>query len=448
MKDIQGTAAGDEIKYEPRSPEEIAAIEQQVHAPVRGQYVAQPAPGWNVEGLWHNFGAGGRTGYSSHAMALHWMLGELGITTQLVPHRHATIDIETFPSDRYDRLFGWLSAHVGMPKALIVSYPPDIAAEMEDVAPRLIPYSAFEATRVSPFVADLCKGSVFSVIWVVSEFTKSALVASGVSPERIRVVRPVLWGGPWPALTQKRASGPEVSFGTFGTWQKRKGMHDLVRAYWGEFKRDENVVLNIRTSPFGAGTKTLKDFEEKVGKELAEIAKEFGDDDFPASKRQARIVLHTGTSLTDAEVLEWIDSLDVFVNPSYGEGLGIPQVWAKSLGLPMVSTGFGAVGDLLREFPSSVDRVVPHRLEPVGPEVVSHNVAFDAVLSEWGRYDPRDFGKAMREAFGRAAGRHRIGVLPAGQAAAVREAFSWNACRGPLVAALGDAIPEWAGRWP
>lgn len=435
--------------------EDLSALERETGAAaglqaLRGHYVAQPAPGWDVHGLWHTFGATSRSGYATHALALHWMLEkELRIPIQLIPHRAQSIDVDRLPKDRFELLFEWTKNAVGHPEMLFASFPVDLAAEMDGTYPgdethgRVVPYTAFEATRISDYTKALSCGPIFPEIWTVSEFARRSFVDSGVPAEKVRTVRPMLWGGPWEVPKVRRRSSDNFVFGMLGSWQKRKGMHDLIRAYWSSFKRSDRVILSIRTSPFGAdGALTLREFVEKIiKKELAPIAREFGDDDYPNGGRLAKISLDAGTGLTDAQVIEWIDGLDGFANPSYGEGLGIPHVWAKCFGIPMASTAFGAVGEMLQEFGGDGDEMVPHRLARVDQEMARHNIMFDVTRSEWGVYDYLDLGAAMRRIYER--GR----IRSAAQQETYRKAFGVETVEGLRTALRGVLPAEWADKW-
>jgi glycosyltransferase involved in cell wall biosynthesis len=383
-------------------------------------YVAAPAPGHDVHGLWHCFGAGSRSGYATHAVGLHWVLhNELGVATQLVPHRHHDIDIDEFPADRSDMLFEWHREGVGHPHALFCSYPPEVAWEMRNTGPPLVPYIAFEGDRVSDFTRQSCEAvlddgpKAFRDIWVVHPFVKEALVAGGVDKGRIHVAFPMLFGGPWegmgvpwgPAMSWP---APDISpddpfvFGAMGTWHERKGFPDLLRAYFSAFKREDPVQLVIRTSTFGA-KRTIREFKEYLTGEIADIASEFGDHGFPGSKKQPKLRLVLGTAATDAEVLDWLGSLDCFVGPSYGEGLGIPHIWAKGQGVPMIATGFGAVGELLSSIQmagGADDEIVPYQLTPVHPEMPKLALMFDRE-TQWGGYEWQNFATAMQVQFER-----------------------------------------------
>lgn len=374
-------------------------------------YVAQPAPGHDTNGVWHCFGAGHRSGYATHAIALHWVLDKaLGLPTQLIPNRVMDIDIEEFPEDRSEMLLEWTKNAVGRPHLVFSSFPPDSSALLDQIGPPLIPYIAYEGTTVSKFTVDLINGDAFRAVWVVHPFVAQALLNSGVDQKKIHVVPPMLFGGPWEGMhrspelraesewAHKGVAEQPFTFGVMGTWHERKGFHDLVRAYWSEFSRDEPVLLDIRTSAFGKKM-TIKEFSEIITSELANIAKELGDADFPRSQKQARIRLTLGTDATDREVIEWLGGLDCYVSPSYGEGLGIPHIWAKGQGVPMISTGFGAVGELLSLAEAAGgmdDTVIPYELKPVDPEMLKVSLMFDRE-TQWGGYQIGALASAMRD---------------------------------------------------
>ena len=127
MSDTKDIGPATEANFPDRTADEIAIIERQFKgAGYSGlPYIAPPAPGADTKGLWHYFPAHTRSGYSTHAIALHRMLlDELKIPTALVPHRLAALDIEQFPDDRAEMLTKWMADAVGLPEAMIVSLPP------------------------------------------------------------------------------------------------------------------------------------------------------------------------------------------------------------------------------------------------------------------------------------------------------------------------------------
>lgn len=394
-------------------------------------YVAKPAPGFDTKGIWHSFGTHHRTGYAAHAIALHWMMADhLGIPSELVPHRDMAIDIDRFPKDREEMLMRWhRKTPVGFPELLVVSLPPD--ERMFQTAPRLVHYVAFEADKVSRFTAAQCNSAQISAIWCVSDFTAKSYVAGGVKPDKVAVIRPPICDGPWrKSFEHEQSSKPEnFEFGVVGTWHTRKGFPDLIRAYFRAFRRDEPVVLKLRTSAFGAES-TIKRFLDSTVAEIAKIAKEFGDDDFPKSRRMPRIKLEAGTSLTDDELIRWLGNLSCYVNPSYGEGLGIPPIWAMAQGVPVVSSTYGAVADYVREVGLGKSVVFEHQSAPVPSDMYGVSPIFEKGAT-WGGYRNEDLAGAMRIAFDQGH------IRDVDTALHTLDAFSLKSCAPAFHVALG-----------
>jgi glycosyltransferase involved in cell wall biosynthesis len=439
----------DTDEYIDRTADEVALLERQFkgggytgHA-----YVAPPAPGHDTKGLWHYFPAHARGGYSAHAIALHRLLIDaLKIPTSLIPTRTAGLDIDTFPKDRAEMQIKWMADAVGKAEAMIVSLPPDVG--MYDMARALVNYVAGpECTSASKHAVDMVNSEHLTALWCVSPFTARAYLNGGANPDKVFVVRPAICDGVWrdmftpiDALSQEPDPEKPYVFGTLGTWHERKGFHDLIRAYFSAFKREQPVELHIRTSSMDSSL-TIKKFEEKVIAEIAKIAEEFGDTDFPTSKRQPKIKLLTGTGLTEQEVITWLGSLDCYVNPSYGEGLGIPQMWAMAQGVPMITSDFGAVGEFCVE--RSHPRVTPFMARPVPvPASMRGHAAIWGEGSLWGGYDVADLTAWM--VVQSKWPRRRLPDL----ATAVREHFSYASCRTSVERALAHICrPEILKEW-
>jgi len=242
----------------------------------------------------------------------------------------------------------------------------------------------------------------FDQIWVVSDFVKRSFMNGGMKEEKLSVVPPLLCGGPWPIPNVLDVSSRSITqedpfvFGFIGTWHERKGMHDLIRAYFSTFKRNEPVRLEIRTSQLNEHS-TITLSEEKIKAEIVKIAQtEFGEPNYPLATQLPKISVNIGTELSDVKLIEWCGSLDAFANSSFGEGCGMPQHWAKAQGVPLVSTEYGAVGDLVKA--TSGNFVVPHQLEQISLDMLKYNRLFDP-MQKWGKYKHVDFGAAMRKAF-------------------------------------------------
>lgn len=440
-----------------RSDDEIKALGEQFQAQgyAGRTYTAPPAKGSDTKGLWHSFSAHGRSGYSAHAVALHCMLlDHFKIPTSLIPHRHQAIDIDQFPEDRNEMLMKWLVDAVGISEALIVSAPPELI--MYDMSRALVNYVAGpECTSVSPYAANLVSrddadAECMTALWCVSPFTARAYLTGGASPKKVFVVRPPICDGIWRDMflpldqiqPRTRSADKPFVFGTLGTWQERKGFFDLIRAYFKSFGRDQNVELHIRTSSLEDHV-TIKTFEAKVIADIAKIAKEeFGDDNYPASRVQPRIKLLTGTGLSEKEVVKWLGTLDCYVNPSYGEGLGIPQMWAFAQGVPVLTSDFGAVGEFALLLGEERCSTFKSTLTRVPPTMRAHSPIWGG-QSQWGQYDPSFLGEEMYEVFARGSFLHSADV-----AAFTRGHFSYAQCaEGARTALEAVCRPEIMAEW-
>lgn len=439
-------------EYQNRTDQEIQELVAQIYGSFRGAHVAQAAPGFDVRGIWPCFSTKDRSGYATHAVAMSRMIDALKIPQQVIPHRYVDIDFGLFPEDRKDEYTKWVMGPVGIGELAIVSFPPAEASEMSEFGKLTVPYTVHEATSISRRAVDNCK--VFADVWTVSEAATRAFAAGGV---KARTIRPALATWNTPERTIDHAT--PFTFGVVGTWHARKGMLDLVRAYCGEFTRDENVRLIIRTSALGS-RKTVTEFLAEVVAEVV-AARE--------GLNQPKIEIITGTDCSDRELIEGVDplawevlfaerqaklladptlvldplppkrdddwlglaNLDAYVNPSYGEGLGIPHIWSLCAGVPLVTSDYGAVGDLAREFPAAC-HVFPSKLVNVDPQMPRFNSLYDG-SQKWGGYEVRDLGAAMRECFNRGKRLH---------GERVREAFSMQACLPALKEALASVFEK------
>lgn len=412
------------IEYEERPEEELNELRKAAQQGVfQGyQYVAEPAPGYDVHGIWVCFSTKHRSGYATHGYGLAWILSNiLKWPIQLIPHRTLDITYDFFPSDRKIDYEKFTKGPVGIGDLTISSFAPLESSFMYGLSDKLVTYSAHEGSSISPGMAELCNNpDRFTQVWVVSDFVRRSFVTGGVRDERIRVLPPLLCGGPWPIPDIPDVNSRPVThddpftFGFCGTWHERKGFHDLIRAYFHTFTRNEPVRLSIRTSHINEHS-TIALAESSIKEEIVKIAQtEFGQDNYPKVTTLPKLTVHIGTDLTDGDLIRWCGSVDGFANCSYGEGLGMPQHWAKAQGVPIVSTGYGAVGDLVQELQqirsgSRGDALVPHQLEPISLDMLKYNRLYDRT-QKWGKYDPKEFGKGMRQLFKQDRWRDDVGA--------------------------------------
>lgn len=434
------------------------------------QYVAEPVPGFDQPGIWTCHFATTKSGYAHVGHGLSWAIAEtLGLPMELIPHRSLRgLVIDDVPADRRDDVIRWRKGAVGIGRVLIVTLPPKPAAMMNDpVVPdlpggvavpveqrgdeqrtKVVCYTTHECDRVSPHAAEICNPGPdrggFSKIWVKSPFAYRSFVEGGVRSDRLRLVIPPLIGGPWqlrevPADGQPRPpylkDGVPFTFGMIGTWIERKGFADLLRAYYRAFGSEDHVLLDLRTSALEE-YETVEAMETACREQAAAVREELGI----RGAHKARVRITVGTAETDQGIIDWLTNLDCFANSSYGEGLGVPQIYALAAGVPMITSGFGAVGDLVADLIAGgavEHQLLDFDLEPISKDMRRISRMYDPT-QRWGRYRVEDFSAAMWRAYDAAVRRGAVHRREEVGAAIVRDRYSFERC----APAIGEALSE------
>lgn len=208
----------------------------------------------------------------------------------------------------------------------------------------------FETEQIRPEWADRC--NQFDEVWVPSSQNAAAFIASGVLPEKVKVVpggvntdrfRP---GAPPLPLARRRG----FAFLSVFAWGWRKGWDRLIQAYCEEFSPDEPVTLYLKVDPLGAkpevGSELCYFITQVLGRPLADVPD---------------IVL-VDLPLSDGEMPRLYAAVDALVLPSRGEGYGRPFLEAMACGLPVIGTQWGGQSDFLTTdaaYPVPIAGMVP-----------------------------------------------------------------------------------------
>jgi len=167
-------------------------------------------------------------------------------------------------------------------------------------------------------------------VWVPSAWAVETFAAGGVQREKLVVIpEPVDTGFFNPELYEplelKWQSPGHYRFISIFKWEARKGWDVLLRAFFEEFKRLDDVSLHILTHGYHATkseTSAVQEFIEENG---------FDQTGLP---RLELITQHIPTM----HLPRLYKAADAFVLPSRGEGWGRPHVEAMAMGLPIIST--------------------------------------------------------------------------------------------------------------
>lgn len=114
-------------------------------------------------------------------------------------------------------------------------------------------------------------------------------------------------------------------------WDPRKNLPNLIRAFKMEFKNNEDVCLVIKTINMG--------LVEDIQKEVEKI--KYDEDSAQVYIKEA--------GLNKEELGSLYTAGDCFVLPTHGEAWGLPLFEALACGIPVITTGWGAPDELLRD---------------------------------------------------------------------------------------------------
>ncbi|MEW8979382.1 MAG: glycosyltransferase [Symbiobacterium sp.] len=281
-------------------------------------------------------------------------------------------------------------------------------------AARAVLRTMYETERIRPEWAAQC--NLFDEVWLPSHQNVEAFVASGVRPEKVRLVP----GGVDVRLFSPGASPLPLArhrgfaFLSVFAWQWRKGWDHLLRAYCEEFAAGEPVTLYLKVDPLDrrpeVAGEILHYIRHVLGRELADVP-EIVLLDFP---------------LTDGEMARLYAAVDAFVLPTRGEGYGRPFLEAMACGLPVIGTAWGGQADFLLE---GVAYPVPVAGMVTAPDGDLHT--FRGL--RWAEPDGEALRRVMRHVF-----THREEARAVGAAARRLVEAEWDAER--IAAGLADRL--------
>lgn len=125
-----------------------------------------------------------------------------------------------------------------------------------------------------------------------------------------------------------RCSNKFFKIGLIGSFNNHyKGITEAINAI--SFLKNRQVSVELRI----LGSGTLKSYYQS-------LAKDKGVND---------LVFFDGIRKGGEEVSEWLESLDLYIQPSYTEGLPRALIEAMSVGLPAVASNVGGISELLSE---------------------------------------------------------------------------------------------------
>ena len=179
----------------------------------------------------------------------------------------------------------------------------------------------------------------------------------------------------------------EFLFYNICQFSNRKGVDKLLISYFTEFKKEDNVILLLKTY---ISSTNRKNETEKVRGFVDSIKKGLKLNYYPP-------VLINTEVLSDDDILDLHYTGDCFVSASTGEAWNICAFDAAATGNSVVATGWGGVCEFIRSI-SGWYELVDYRLEPVYNAQHAHP-AYYTGNELWAAVDIVKFGQAMRRVY-------------------------------------------------
>jgi len=249
----------------------------------------------------------------------------------------------------------------------------------------------------SEWVDRLARGT--DLVIVPSSFSRQALIASGLSSDKIAVAA-YGYAEHWEhesslACQERRAP---FTFLTVAAPHWRKGIRELCQAYMAAFSASDNVRLRIKSTYDPADSKRRFAFEIPSWDQLLQ-------DCGLKQPSSPRIELIVETS-TDAELESLYREADVYVGASWGESFGLAILDAMAMGIPAIVNGWGGQMDFVSNSGDIVDYDLQTRDEGLYEPVEGALVAVPKIDSlaqrlRW-HFDHPESSREMGQRGGRA----------------------------------------------
>jgi len=222
-------------------------------------------------------------------------------------------------------------------------------------------------------------------VWVSSRHNLSTFAAAGVEPGRLRLVPCGIDPAPFDRARGRPLEIPGSASTTFLSvfqWSLRKGWDVLLDAWSKAFGPDDDVRLVLRCHG-ASGEETI---EERLDAWLASRGLGRG--------ALAPIVL-VDEFVAEPDMPRLYEACDVVVQPSRGEGWGIPSLEAMAAGKPVIGVPWAGSADFLHEGVGWM--LPPGNPVPVSQDAIRENPFLDS-SHRWADPKVEDLVAALRAA--------------------------------------------------
>lgn len=212
-------------------------------------------------------------------------------------------------------------------------------------------YTTIETPTVNKDIIKIINS--YDHIWTTSNFCKNSMISSGIDRE-IEIIPGAINTDDYKNIypfDMKKQLKPFVFISVFN-WNYRKAPEVLIKSYIREFssKDDVSLLLICRSDK---NCNNPKDIKNKVDQIINSESK--GD--------LTPHIVRYSNPLSEIDLRRLYKTCNVYVQPSRGEGYGLPYLEASMVGLPVISTKWGGQLDFLDDKNSTLVEI--DRLEPL-----------------------------------------------------------------------------------
>ncbi len=219
-------------------------------------------------------------------------------------------------------------------------------------------------------------------IWTTSQIHAETFGHNGVY-KPIKVIKPTIEVADRTRYRRLKIKGFNgFLFYSIFQWTERKNPRALLETYWKAFegKKDVGLLLKVYKANFS-------EFErQRIRNDINKWKGQLGLKNYP------KVFLALG-EVSGEEIMRIHSTGDCFVSAHRGEGLGLPQIEAMSIGNPIISTNFGGVHELLDD---SFAWLIKYKLIQVFNMV---HIPFYNAQQLWAEIDTEHLKKSMLEAY-------------------------------------------------
>lgn len=190
-------------------------------------------------------------------------------------------------------------------------------------------YFAWEESIFPKKLVDECNDFLHGIM-AATEHTKEIFRRSGVRIP-IKVIHEGLDIPYTKTVPYKIKTKAKFKFLNISSGQYRKGIDVLLKAFYAEFKDDENVALVLKLFP-----------NASTSKEINSIIIKNKD-------AKCTVELINDTGLSDGEQRSLYEQCDAAVYPTRGEGFGLVMAETLALKKPLITTGYSGQMDFCSE---------------------------------------------------------------------------------------------------